>query len=80
MISYNLQIRFEPFTVKKLNTLEEMSILTAATTIYCGLLYLTNDISEEGKIILFVLIMISNGTFLLKWIFGLIEALAIILI
>ena len=35
------------FKIAKLNRLEQMSILTAATTIYCGLLYLTERMGDE---------------------------------
>ena len=61
MIAYNLQSRPMPFILDKLNKLEELSILTAATTIFCGLLYLTDDIGEGVKILLFVFIVISKA-------------------
>ena len=65
--------------MQKLNKLEQMSILTSATTIYCGLLYLTNDVGTEMKIVLFILILISNATFIFTWLFGLFEAYALLL-
>ena len=79
MIAYNVQSLYSPFTVNKLNKLESMSILTAATTIYCGLLYLTDDIGEGTKILLFALILISNAVFLITWLIGILEAYAILL-
>ena len=56
-----------------------MSILTAATTIYCGLLYLTERMGDEMKIFLFVLMAIANAIFLISWLFGILEAYAILL-
>ena len=58
------------FKIAKLNRLEQMSILTAATTIYCGLLYLTERMGDEMKIFLFVLMAILNAIFLTSWLFG----------
>ena len=79
-IAYNLQSLYFPFTVDKLNRLEQMSILTAATTIYSGLLYLTDDMGDGMKIFLYVMILTSNTIFLVAWLQGLLEAYAIILI
>ena len=62
----------------KLNKLEQMSILTAATTIYCGLLYLTDDMGEGMKLILFAFILISNAVFFFAWLYGIWEAVAIL--
>ena len=45
-----------------------VSILTAATTIYCGLLFLTEDMGYVAKMILFILILISNAVFFIAWI------------
>ena len=67
-----------PFEIEKLNKLEQMSILTAATTIYCGLIYLTGDISEEIKLSLFVWILLSNAVFFFTWLFGILEAYALL--
>ena len=71
---------YNPFVVAKLNKLEQTSILTAATTIYCGLYYLSEDLGEAMKIFLFVLILISNAAFFIPWLCGLLEAYAIILV
>ena len=79
VISFYLQSTYNPFTVGKLNRLELMSILTAATTIYCGLLFLTDNMSNEMNILLFVLILISNAVFGISWIHGISEAYAILL-
>ena len=54
VVAFYFHSVYMPFEIEKLNKLEQMSILTAATTIYCGLIYLTGDISEEIKLSLFV--------------------------
>ena len=72
-----MQSLYKPFTIDKCNRLEELSILTGATTIYCGLLYLTGDMAEETKVILFLLILLVNAAFLISWLGGLSEAVVI---
>ena len=57
-----------------------MSILTAATTIYCGLFYLTEKMDEVMKLILFASILIANAVFLTAWLKGLFEAYALLLV
>ena len=61
----------------RLNRLEEVSILTAATTIYCGLLYLTDEIGEVTKMLLFIILVVVNTIFITMWIHGLFEAIAV---
>jgi hypothetical protein len=63
-----LHVKHQPFTDQKLNELEFRSILTSAVTIYCGLFYLTEDLDEVTKLILFLLIIAMNAYFLLYWI------------
>jgi len=63
--------------VTRLNRLEEVSILTAATTIYCGLLYLTDEIGEVTKMLLFIILVVVNTIFITMWIHGLFEAIAV---
>ena len=55
-----------------------MSILTAATTIYCGLLYLTGDMGEEIQLVLFALILLSNAVFFFTWLWAILEAYALL--
>ena len=69
---------YMPFETEKLNKLEQMSILTSAITIYCGLLYLTGDMGEGMKIFLFTLILLSNAVFFITWLLGILEAYAIL--
>jgi hypothetical protein len=63
-----LQAKHEPFTEPQLNELEFRSILTSLVTIYCGLFYLTEDLEEVMKVILFLLIVTLNAYFILYWI------------
>ena len=79
IVSFYVQSVYRPFEVEKLNKLEQMSILTAATTIYCGLLYLTGDMGEGMKLFLFALILLSNAVFLVVWLYGIIEAYALVM-
>ena len=69
---------YKPFEIEKLNKLEQMSILTAATTIYCGLLYLTGDMGEEIQLVLFALILLSNAVFFFTWLWVMLEAFALL--
>jgi hypothetical protein len=48
--------------------MEYRSILVATVTIYCGLYYLTKDLEDTSKIILFVVIVVINAYFLIYWI------------
>ena len=69
-IAFYFHSVYRPFEIEKLNRLEQMSILTAATTIYCGLLYLTDDMGAGMKLFLFVIILLSNTVFLFTWFVG----------
>lgn len=60
-----------------MNRLEAVSILCAGTTIYCGLLYFTEDLEETSKMMLFAIMLLANLLFFSFWITGLSEALAI---
>jgi len=62
-----LQKKHQPYFKKSLNKAEMRSILVAAVTIYCGLYYLTEDLDEVSKTLLFVTIVCINGYFLLMW-------------
>ena len=75
--AFYLQSTFQPFEIAKLNRLEEISTLTAATTIYCGLLYLTDDLDEYTKMILFIIMVLMNIIFVIAWIINFLESLAI---
>jgi hypothetical protein len=62
-----LQVKYQPFSDPKLNELEFRSVLTSSVTIYCGLFYLTDDLEEIMKVVLFLLIVGVNAYFLLYW-------------
>ena len=47
--------------------MEIRAIICASVTIYCGLYYLTNDINETSKIILFAIMLFANAYFLIYW-------------
>ena len=79
IIAFYIQSVYLPFQVDKLNKLEQMSILTAATTIYCGLWYMTEDMGAEMEILLFMLILVANSIFVITWLHGIIQAYAILL-
>jgi hypothetical protein len=70
LIAFNLQLRYMPYENIELNMMEVRSIIVAGITIYCGLYFLTNELSDGVKICLFVLILASNVYFIVTWLFG----------
>jgi hypothetical protein len=62
-----IQKKHQPYFKRSLNKAEMRSILVAAVTIYCGLYYLTEDLDETSKTLLFVTIVLANAYFLLTW-------------
>jgi hypothetical protein len=62
-----MQSRCSPYTLEVLNQLELLSIASATCTIYCGCFYLTGDLNESTKILLFVIIVGSNSAFIGLW-------------
>ena len=67
IISLLLQIMIKPYDHKVLNRLEVYSIITAVTTIYCGLFYITDSLDNNSNIFLFLVILISNAIFIGYW-------------
>ena len=67
LISLFAQYKLKPFTSEHLNFVELQAIGTATITIYCGLYYLTEDLSDLAKALLFVVIVLSNACFMLNW-------------
>jgi hypothetical protein len=65
-----LQIVTRPYTLEELNSVEFKAILVANVTIYCGLYYLTDALSDGSSWFFFVVIVIANAVFLIYWIFG----------
>ena len=64
-----LQYEYRPYNKYQLNNMEMEAILTSAITIYCGMFYLTESIGDDFKTILFVIIIMGNGYFLLYWLY-----------
>jgi hypothetical protein len=59
-----LQYSQNPYTYEKLNQMELRGILVASITINCGLYYLTKDLGEEAKVVLLVVMVLANCSFL----------------
>jgi len=67
--SFVLQQRLQPYSYLRLNQMEIRSIAVSAITIYAGMFFLTGDLSESGKILLFVFMVLANVIFLFFWIY-----------
>lgn len=63
-----MQSVHQPYSSPELNLMELRSIMVATVTIYCGLFYLTGDLSEGAKLFFFALIVVSNAYFLILWV------------
>ena len=77
LISLMFQIHIQPFIQKDMNTLEVKSVLVSFVTIYCGLYYECNALSNSHsdtsvQIILFCIIVGTNFYFL----YGVLRAIA----
>ena len=57
----------DPFVEDHLNYLENLAIFTATVTIYSGVYYLSDELGEFAKLILFFLILGSNLYFFGLW-------------
>jgi hypothetical protein len=75
LVAFNLQVRFMPYENTELNQMEIKAILVAGVTIYSGLFFLTDDLSEPAKVALFGLILTSNIYFFSSWLFGISKTL-----
>ena len=64
LFSYILQQKYEPFELHQLNQMESNSIIVSAVTIYSGMFFLTNTLNDDLKIAFFVLMLLTNVTFL----------------
>jgi hypothetical protein len=62
-----IQLKFQPYNLKQLNKMEIRSIVVSAVTIYGGLFFMTDDLNEFWKIIVFVVMVLSNLAFLYYW-------------
>ena len=69
LAAYILQIKFEPYAVFQLNQMEIKSILVSAVTIYSGMFFLTGDLSDDMKDLVFAVMVLANMTFLSYWVY-----------
>ena len=76
IVSLLLQNSRQPYKHHTLNKLETYAIITAGTTIYCGLFYLTESLAELVNIFLFIIILLSNMLFVVYWASNMFKALA----
>jgi hypothetical protein len=67
ILALYLQDQVQPYTTKDLNSIELKSILCATVTIYCGLFFLTGDLGDSAKVVLFICILVTNVFFLWHW-------------
>ncbi|CAG9325672.1 unnamed protein product [Blepharisma stoltei] len=74
LISFAAQSNQRPYTLSHLNNMETQAVLIATFTIYCGLYYLTDDIEEVSRVLLFVFIIIGNLYFILYWLYYMTKA------
>ena len=65
-----LQMRINPYKLDLNNTLEIESIVTGSATLFCGVMFISDDDSLAGLVV-FVLIVIIflNAKFILFWAF-----------
>ena len=75
-----IHYRLEPYTASELNHMELQSLLVSTLTLYCGLFYLTDTISNFFQLFLFSLIIIGNAYFLSLWIYWMVQALIDVII
>lgn len=68
LASFFLQFSVNPYSSTELNTMEVRAILVADVTIYCGLFYLTDELSQTSSWLLFACIVALNVLFLAYWI------------
>jgi len=69
LIASYMQTDLNPFLDQQMNKMEFRSIIVSIVTIYCGLYYLTPNVSDTGRIILFIILVLFNSVFFSYWIF-----------
>ena len=67
IFGFILQEKLSPYSFKQLNTMELRAIIVSAVTIYSGLFFLTGDLTDGAKIMMFVVMVLSNIVFLSYW-------------
>jgi hypothetical protein len=76
ILSFFIQEHYEPYDTDELNSLEKKSILCSAVTIFCGLYFLTNSLSNLVKLVFFFIILGANLYFIFYWLKGMIVSIA----
>lgn len=67
LVAYILQNKLEPFNFVHLNQMELRAILVGGVSIYSGMFFLTKDLGEGGKELIFAIMLFSNIGFLSYW-------------
>ena len=79
-LSVFLHFKLTPYVLRELNNMEMEALITSAVTLYCGMYYLTQDITGPFQIVLFILIVVGNGYFVLNWAYWMTLAMLDILV
>ena len=67
VFGFMTQLKYKPYNHDQLNQMEIRSIIVSAVTIYAGLFFMTDDLNELWKMLLFIVMIISNVSFLYYW-------------
>eukprot|EP00357_Protocruzia_adherens_P024635 CAMPEP_0115027274 /NCGR_PEP_ID=MMETSP0216-20121206/35388_1 /TAXON_ID=223996 /ORGANISM="Protocruzia adherens, Strain Boccale" /LENGTH=199 /DNA_ID=CAMNT_0002402797 /DNA_START=88 /DNA_END=684 /DNA_ORIENTATION=- len=67
-VTYVLQKSHQPYVREDLNLLESKSLLVGLVTIYCGLYFVSDELSETSQLVLFLTLISLNGYFFSHWI------------
>ena len=68
--SHSLQIQNNPFASFETNRIENISLVCSQLIIYLGQWYLSGELGEETKIMLFTIILIATAVFIANWIWA----------
>ena len=63
-----LQNEVQPYSLPVLNAMEVRAIIVADLSIYCGLYFLTNNLSTASSWFFFLVIVAANAVFLTYWV------------
>ena len=66
-IALGFQLKYAPYLTSELNSLETRNILVAEITIYCGLFFLSQDLTKGAEVFLFLTMVVANTYFVLYW-------------
>lgn len=74
ILTYIMHVKTDPFEFSELNMLEGTSVLCSGVTIYAGLYYLVDSMSEWAKVVLFSIIVLVNIVFTGFWVTGFMQS------